>query len=235
MDILDKIFSFKRLKNPEAEVKAPVTVMEMDEFYKTEIGQKVFAKHWGSYNGRSYTDMENVDKNGYAIKRGDNYFLVSPIFTKVYPYSGLDITKMYNVYFVGKDGKVDVWNPITFNIKTHFGCKKENGNMIYSDNGDMIYSDPRITTSIYAGHETNNDLFDKFIAPDSHWFECLTHTATRREVLNGTAGESILESNKSLVQHYLENRKKEKEEERKDYCERLLRIKEIEDRVRSID
>jgi len=232
MNILDKIFSFKKLKNSEAEVKTPVTVMEMDDFYKTEFGQKIFVKPWGSYNGRNHTDMENVERNGYAVKRGDNYFLVSPISTKVNPFGGsLGITKMYNVYFVGKDGKVDAWHPIRFDINTHFDCKKENGNIVYSDNGDIIYSDPRITISIDAGHETNNDLFDKFIAPDPHWFECITHTATRQEVLKGTAGESILKQEKSLVKSYLEKR----EEEKKDYCERLLRIKGIEDRVRSID
>ncbi len=235
MNILNKIFSSKSPKNQEAEVKKnTVTVMEMDEFYKTEIGQKVLAKPWGSYNGHCYTDMEEVDRNGYAVKRGDNYFLVSQIYTEVNPFGGLDIEKMYQVYFIGKDGKVDAWDPISFNINAHFGCKKENGNIIYSDDGNIIYSEARITTSISTGYgpeKTNNDLFYKFIAPDPHWFECITHTATRQEVLKGTAGESILEREKNLVQFYLKKREEEKEEKK----ERQLRIKEITDRIRSID
>ena len=173
--------------------------------------------------------MEEVDKNGYAVKRGNNYFLVSQISTKVYPYVGLDIEKMYSVYFIGKDGKVDAWNPINFNITIHFDCKKENGDITYSPR-----SDARITTSIdtgYGSEETNNEIFDKFIAPDSHWFECITHTATRQEVLNGTARESILEREKSRVKYHFE----EREEEKKNDYEKQLRIKRITDRIRSID
>ena len=213
----------------KTEEQKSVTVMEMDDFYKTEIGQNVLANPWGSYSNGHYTDMEEVDKNGYAVKRGNNYFLVSQISTKVYPYVGLDIEKMYSVYFIGKDGKVDAWNPINFNITIHFDCKKENGDITYSPR-----SDARITTSIdtgYGSEETNNEIFDKFIAPDSHWFECITHTATRQEVLNGTARESILEREKSRVKYHFE----EREEEKKNDYEKQLRIKRITDRIRSID
>ena len=229
--IFDTIIKFKNRKNqkPQEVQKTHVAVMEMDDFYKTEMGQKVLANPWGSYSNGLYMDMKEVDRNGYAVKRGDNYFLVTQISTKTYPYFGLDIEKQYYVYFIERVGKVDAWNPINFNINIHFDCKKENDDITYSPR-----SDTRITTSINTKHgsdETNNDLFDKFIAPDTHWFECMTHTATRQEVLNGTVRENILESAKPRVKHYLE----EQEEGQKNDYKRQLLIKEIEDRVRSIN
>jgi len=216
----------RKNQKPKTEEQKSVAVMEMDDFYETEIGQKVLANPWGSYSNDHYTDMEEVDKNGYAVKRGDNYFLVSQISTKTYPYFGLDIEKQYYVYFIERTGKVDAWNPINFNITIHFDCKKENGDITYSPR-----SDARITTSIntkYGSEEANNEIFDKFIAPDPHWFECITHTATRQEVLKGIAGKSILEKEKSRVKYYLEEQEKEK---KNDYKKRIL-LEEINDRVK---
>lgn len=47
----------------------------------------------------------------------------------------------------------------------------------------------KVEKSIFSkdGYSRNDDLFNKFIAPDPHWFECATHYDDRQEVLNGTA------------------------------------------------
>ena len=203
--ILDTIFKFKGNKNQETEVKTPVTVMEIDEFYKTEIGQKVFA----NLNSKQWdVTADSITRNGYAVKRGDRYFLVSEISTKVYPYFGLDIEKSYFIYPVGNDGTISNNDRIHPVIDIYFDYEEKNGDIIFTPRPQG-----HVATSIYTGYgivETNNDIFDKFIAPDPHWFECMTHTGSRQEVLNGTAGASIFEQTENKIKYHLEEQKEEK-------------------------
>jgi len=181
-----------------------VTVMEMDEFYKTEFGQEILADLSRTEETRDF--KEHVDNHGYAIKRGDNYFLVyscspkTPIELSLTP----KIEREFVIHQIKRENHIESRdNPVRFaKITLRFGYKKEKY-------GVRIIPHPRhsIETQVLMNgrYEVNNDLgvFDKFIKPDPHWFAYFTHYATRQEVLNGTARASFMDKAKHDVSQLL--------------------------------
>jgi len=181
-----------------------VTVMEMDEFYKTEFGQEILADLSRTEETRDF--KEHVDNHGYAIKRGDNYFLVyscspkTPIELSLTP----KIEREFVIHQIKRGNHIESrGNPVRFaKITLGFGYKKEKY-------GVRIIPHPRhsIETQVLMNgrYEVNNDLgvFDKFIKPDPHWFAYFTHYATRQEVLNGTARASFMDKAKHDVSQLL--------------------------------
>ncbi len=181
-----------------------VTVMEMDEFYKTEFGQEILADLSRTEETRDF--KEHVDNHGYAIKRGDNYFLVyscspkTPIELSLTP----KIEREFVIHQIKRGNHIESRdNPVMFaKITLRFGYKKEK-------HGVRIIPHPRhsIETQVLMNgrYEVNNDLgvFDKFIKPDPHWFAYFTHYATRQEVLNGTARASFMDKAKHDVSQLL--------------------------------
>ena len=199
-----------------------VIVMETNDFYKTELGQKVLAdlrekkwdREWILSNDFSWYESYIGDKyqDGYAIKRGDNYFLVNhngklPDLDSVSDFVQLSfrgdfivikdlyLTHEYCITPITKDGKVDACNRIEALIKTKFDYE----DFSYATDGSVVFTATDLQKrfrayvkqekSIFSkdGLSRNDDLFNKFIAPDPHWFECATHYGKRQEVLNGTA------------------------------------------------
>ena len=202
-----------------------VIVMETNDFYKTELGQKVLAdlheKKWNmerwysqslSLGQKEYIEIGDKYQDGYAIKRGDNYFLVNhngklpdldivsdigqlPFSRDFIAIEDLYLRHEYCITPITKDGKVDNCNRIEALIKIKFDYE----DFSYATDGSVVFTATDLQKrfkayvkqeeSIFSkdGLSRNDDLFNKFIAPDPHWFECATHYGKRQEVLNGTA------------------------------------------------
>ena len=193
-----------------------VTVMETNDFYKTELGQKVLAdlrekkwdREWILSNDFSWYEFYIGDKyqDGYAIKRGDNYFLVNHNLRPRSREADADLYLIheYCITPITKDGKVDNCNRIDALIKAKlnyedFSYEPNNFSpcgiglntltFTATDLQKRFKTYAKVEKSIFSkdGYSRNDDLFNKFIAPDPHWFECATHYDDRQEVLNGTA------------------------------------------------
>ena len=211
-----------------------VIVMETNDFYKTELGQKVLAdlheKKWNmerwysqslSLGQKEYIEIGDKYQDGYAIKRGDNYFLVNHNLRPKFEsnkYITLDLISgryreadadLYLIHEycntpITKDGKVDNCNRIDALIKAKlnyedFSYEPDNFSpcgiglntitFTATDLQKRFKTYAKVEKSIFSkdGYSRNDDLFNKFIAPDPHWFECATHYDDRQEVLNGTA------------------------------------------------
>ena len=204
----------KPLEAPEQEVQevqqAPVAVMEMDEFYKTEVGQKALAE---PYNKRYSDTIENTADNSYAIRRDDRYFLVRSGCANIFPGKHLTINKQYFIYPIKENGKVDESNIIRSFMEVQFDYKERLGKIVFIpdpyDEHINPQKDVKVKTQVYAGHGgtiTDNNIFNKFIAPDAHWFECVTHTASRKQVLKGKAGISIFNEAQYKIGKLLEEK-----------------------------
>jgi len=182
-----------------------VTVMEMDEFYKTEIGKKVLAD---PYDKKIKLDTV---RDGYAIKRGDNYFLVHyhPVAEPKID-EHLNIKKGCVIYPIEKDGRLNTDASIKAIITARFAYRKADG--------DIVFFQPNITTELNTGRglfPTNNDIFTKFVSYDPYWLGYFTHNASRQEVANEVAGESILDEKKLEINRRLEKQEIDKENREK--------------------
>ena len=110
----------------------------------------------------------------------------------------------YCITPITKDGKVDNCNRIDALIKAKlnyedFSYEPDNFSpcgiglntltFTATDLQKRFKTYAKVEKSIFSkdGYSRNDDLFNKFIAPDPHWFECATHYDDRQEVLNGTA------------------------------------------------
>ena len=191
--MLDKIFKSKE-----------VAVIEMDKFYETEIGQKVLASAWYDESLKAL-----VDHRGYAVKRGNNYFLVyyGKASTPINDNLTVDIKRRYIVYPIKENSRGNVSRDEIFSELTlKFDCKKNNYEVIFTPRTNTrigrkghrpgLTHPLRVETQVYVKpyvYTKDKNVFKKFIELDAHWFECFTHDATRQEVLNGTAGENVLE------------------------------------------
>ena len=198
----------KPLEVQEQEVqevqKAPVEVMEMDDFYKTEIGQKVLAE---PYNKQYSNTIENDADNTYAIRRNDRYFLVRSDCAQVFPGKHLTIGKDYFIYPIKENGKVDENNTLWSSLNIMFNYEDRFGKIVLIPDPDEEHIDlqKRISTLVHKDRAIpNNLIFNKFIAPDPHWFECATHTASRKQVLKGKPGISIFAEAKHKARVWLE-------------------------------
>lgn len=183
-----------------------VTVMEMDEFYKTEMGQKVLA------NPDDKKIKLDTVRDGYAVKRGNNYFLVHyhPA-DKPYINEYLNIEKGCIVYPIEKDGRLNTDAAIESIITARFAYRKADGDIVFTPK-------PNIKTELNTARgvfPTNNDIFTKFVSCDPYWLEYFTHNASRQEVINEVAGESILNEKKLAINCLLEKQEIDKENREK--------------------
>ena len=185
--------------------KAPVEVMEMNEFYKTEIGQKVLAE---PYNKRYGNTIENDADNTYAIRRNDRYFLVRGSCAQVFPGKRLTINKDYFIYPIRENGKVDENNTFWSSLNILFDYEDRFGKIVLTPDPEEehINLQKRISMQLHKGGKPipDNLIFNKFIAPDPYWFECATHTVSRKQVLKGEAGTSIFAEAKHKAKTWLE-------------------------------
>ena len=217
MSITNTIFNFKNAKK--------TTIIETDDFYKTEIGQKVLAN---PYYARI---KEFVEHRGYAAKRGDNYFLVYYSNAKTSINKAkitASITRDYIIFPIKGDGETETfYNSEVSEVKADFSCERRHNDFDASfpyfsevvksgfDSSKIRYVNftcRHLTTSAHTkyGFSKDNILFNKFIAPDSHWYECLTHDADRSEVLNGTADKCVLENTESDIWYLLKEKENNK-------------------------
>ena len=204
MGVIGALSDNRNHETPVAEHE--VTVMEMDEFYKTEIGKKVLA------NPDDKKIKLDTVRDGYAIKRGDNYFLVHyhPA-DKPYINERLNIEKGCVVYPIEKDGRLNTDASIKAIITARFAYRKADGDIVFTPQ-------PNITTELNTGRglfPTNNDIFTKFVSYDPYWLGYFTHDASRQEVANEVAGESILNEKKLEINRRLVGQEIDKENREK--------------------
>jgi len=250
-----------------------VIVMETNDFYKTELGQKVLAdlheKKWNmerwesqslSPGQKEYIEIGDKYQDGYAIKRGDNYFLVNhngklpdldsvsdivqlPFRRDFIAIEDLYLRHEYCITPITKDGKVDACNRIEALIKTKFDYE----DFSYATDGSVVFTatDLQKRFKAYVKHEEsifskdglsrNDDLFDKFIAPDPHWFECATHYGKRQEVLNGTARTVF---NRNVVSGFLITEEQLRETmlpyRIKKLCDAVVAKRQMDKRIREL-
>ena len=237
MSITNAIFKSRNAKS---------TIIETDDFYKTEIGQRVLA------NPHYARIKDLVERNGYAVKRGDKHFLV--YYSKAETSVNKDpitasIKRYYFIFPIEGNGGTDTFrNSDISEVKADFSCKRKHNDFDATfpyfsevvksgfDSSKIRYVDftyRNLTTSIHTGYgfTENNILFNKFIAPDSHWYGCLTHDTDRSEVLNGTADEDVLRNTEGNIWCLL----KDKENNKNSSLKKVkASIKKIDDRVQEL-
>jgi len=178
-----------------------VLVLEIDDFCKTEFGEEVFCA-----SRLNSAFKEEITKNGYAIKRGDKWFLVKHLNTRFVPRRYLEIESDHIIYPLKENGKLDdydIWSHTYFG----FDYKERLNKIIFTPRTDTRieidekdywtgFTHPLHTKTLinvgYGRRRTDNGIFKKFIEPDSHWLECSTHRGSRQEVLSGN-GKSIFD------------------------------------------
>ena len=169
---------------------------------------------YGEYIGDRYMDGYVIKRGDDYFFVDHNGRLPGFEFTKetiVNPFSGESIVTNANLYLIHKyyitpitkGGKVDYGNRLEASMKAKLNYEdfsyKTGRSWSYGCGPDFTATDLQKRFKTYVNvrkdvlsrdvfsqnNRIDNSIFNKFIAPDPHWFECATHYAKRQEVLNG--------------------------------------------------